>query len=66
MKEIIFQLNTALVLVLGDLPDRAKLTVDFALDYWIKKGFPAGKIALGLATYGRAFKYAIFSLVCIF
>jgi len=40
----------------GKLPDREKLTVGFALDYWIKKGFPANKIALGLATYGRAFR----------
>ena len=40
----------------GELPDREKLTVAYALDYWIKKGFPAGKIALGLATYGRAFR----------
>merc|ERR1712033_115779 len=40
----------------GQLPDREKLTVAYALDYWIKKGFPAGKIALGLATYGRAFR----------
>jgi len=40
----------------GSLPDRDKLTVAYALDYWINKGFPAGKIALGLATYGRAFR----------
>ena len=32
-----------------------KLTVPFAVQYWIDKGFPANKIALGLATYGRAF-----------
>ncbi|KAL9987523.1 hypothetical protein ACROYT_G001847 [Oculina patagonica] len=32
-----------------------KLTVPFAAQYWIDKGFPANKIALGLATYGRAF-----------
>jgi len=32
-----------------------KLTVPFAVQYWIDKGFPAEKIALGMATYGRAF-----------
>ena len=32
------------------------LTVPFAVQYWIDKGFPANKIALGLATYGRAFR----------
>ena len=32
-----------------------KLTVPFAVQYWIDKGFPANKIALGLATYGRVF-----------
>ena len=32
-----------------------KLTVPFAAQYWIDKGFPANKIALGMATYGRAF-----------
>ena len=32
-----------------------KLTVPFAAQYWIEKGFPASKIALGMATYGRAF-----------
>ena len=25
------------------------------MDHWIKRGFPAKKIALGLGTYGRAF-----------
>merc|ERR1712226_1016974 len=40
----------------GKSDAREKLTVTFALDYWIKKGFPAHKIALGLATYGRAFR----------
>ena len=32
-----------------------KMTVPFAVQYWIDKGFPANKIALGLAPYGRAF-----------
>ena len=32
-----------------------KLTVPYAVQYWIDKGFPANKIALGMATYGRAF-----------
>ena len=32
------------------------LTVSYSLQYWIDKGFPANKIALGLGTYGRAFK----------
>ena len=36
--------------------DREKLTVTYALDYWIDNGFPAYKIALGLATYGRTFR----------
>jgi len=40
----------------GQSDDRDKFTVPFALNYWIKKGFPANKIALGLATYGRAFR----------
>ena len=37
-------------------PDQyKKFNVPFALQYWIQKGFPPNKIALGLATYGRAF-----------
>ena len=40
----------------GETEDRDKLTVPYALDFWINKGFPANKIALGLATYGRAFR----------
>ena len=35
-----------------------KLTVTYAVDYWMKGGMPARKIALGMATYGRAFKLA--------
>lgn len=50
------QKSTIFILLLGKSDDRDKLTVSFALDYWIKKGFPAHKIALGLATYGRAFR----------
>ncbi|XP_028402554.1 chitotriosidase-1-like isoform X2 [Dendronephthya gigantea] len=33
-----------------------KLTVRYAVEHWMKKGMPAQKIALGMATYGRAFK----------
>ena len=32
-----------------------KLTVPYAVDYWLKGGMPAKKIALGMGTYGRAF-----------
>ena len=28
------------------------------MDYWIKKGMPSEKIALGMAFYGRSFKLA--------
>ena len=34
------------------------LTVPFALDYWMKLGAPAKKLALGLGTYGRTFTIA--------
>jgi len=43
---------------LGNTDNREKLTVPFAVDYWINGGFPASKIALGMGTYGRAFKLA--------
>lgn len=33
-----------------------KLNVPFAAQYWIDNGFPAEKIALGMGTYGRAFR----------
>ena len=33
-----------------------KLTVSYAVNHWIRKGMPPSKIALGMATYGRAFK----------
>ncbi|XP_032235662.2 chitotriosidase-1 [Nematostella vectensis] len=39
-------------------PPGEELTVSFAAQYWIDKGAPASKIALGLGTYGRAFKLA--------
>ena len=32
------------------------LNVDFAVHYWIEKGFNKSKINLGLATYGRSFE----------
>ena len=35
-----------------------RLTVNYAVEYWMKGGMPARKIALGMATYGRAFKLA--------
>ena len=40
----------------GDAPKRKEYTVPYALNLWIEKGFPAHKIALGLATYGRSFR----------
>jgi len=42
----------------ADQEDRGKLTVPFAVDYWIKKGFPPKKIAVGLALYARGFLLA--------
>ena len=33
-----------------------KLTVTYAVDYWVKHGMPPSKIALGMAIYGQAFK----------
>ena len=35
-----------------------KLTVTFAVDYWMKLGAPAKKLALGMGTYGRTFTLA--------
>jgi len=37
-------------------PPDDKLTVSYAVQYWMDKGMPCQKIALGLGTYGRAFK----------
>ena len=42
--------------ILGTTDFRAEFTVPYVVDYWIKGGFPAKKIALGMATYGRAFR----------
>ncbi|XP_065660309.1 chitinase-3-like protein 1 isoform X2 [Hydra vulgaris] len=36
-------------------PNRKEFTIPYAVDHWIKRGFPAKKIALGMGTYGRAF-----------
>ena len=35
-----------------------KLTLPFAIWYWMNNGMPTNKIVLGLATYGRAFGLA--------
>ena len=43
--------HSALEGIMGD-----KLTVTYAVDYWVKHGMPPSKIALGMGTYGRAFK----------
>jgi len=48
--------HTAMASDGGASPDRDTFTVPYALEHWIKKGFPPNKIALGLATYGRAFR----------
>ena len=40
----------------GTTDFRAEFTVPYAVDYWIKGGFPAEKIALGMGIYGRAFR----------
>jgi len=37
-------------------PSGDTLTVSYAVQYWLDKGMPCKKIALGLGTYGRAFK----------
>ncbi|XP_078370863.1 chitinase-3-like protein 1 isoform X2 [Oculina patagonica] len=37
-------------------PPGDQLTVSYAVQYWMDKGMPCKKIALGLGTYGRAFK----------
>jgi chitinase len=37
-------------------PIQTTLNVDFAVRYWIEKGFPKEKIVLGLPTYGRSFE----------
>jgi len=47
--------NTPMASDGGETEDRDKITVPYALDYWLQKGFPAKKIALGLATYARGF-----------
>ncbi|RMZ99967.1 chitotriosidase-1 isoform X2 [Brachionus plicatilis] len=36
--------------------DASYLNVDWAVNYWLKSGFPKEKFVLGLATYGRPFK----------
>ena len=40
---------------LGKSPKRKEYTVVYAVEHWIRKGFPPNKITLGLATYGRSF-----------
>ena len=45
--------HTAMVHITSETDD---LSVPYAAQYWIDKGFPANKIALGMATYGRAFR----------
>ena len=51
----IFKLAFTSFIYSGNTDDREKLTVPYAVDYWINGGFPAHKIALGMGTYGRAF-----------
>lgn len=42
--------------------DQAILNIDFTLNYYIQNGYPANKINLGLATYGRSFTLFLNSL----
>ena len=35
--------------------EQAILNVDFTINYYIKLGFPADKIMLGIGAYGRSF-----------
>lgn len=41
---------------LGPGDFRKEYTVRYAINAWLRGGFPANKIALGLATYGRPFR----------
>ncbi|XP_074078512.1 chitotriosidase-1 isoform X2 [Macrotis lagotis] len=35
--------------------EAAEANVDFAVNYWLKKGAPSNKVILGMPTYGRSF-----------
>ncbi|CAF1153768.1 unnamed protein product, partial [Brachionus calyciflorus] len=40
----------------SEIGDASYLNVDWAVNYWLQRGFPKEKFVLGLATYGRPFK----------
>ncbi|XP_003792386.1 chitotriosidase-1 [Otolemur garnettii] len=42
----------------GESGAAAKLNVDAAVQYWLKRGTPADKLILGMPTYGRSFTLA--------
>lgn len=42
--------------------EQAILNIDFTLNYYIQNGYPANKINLGLATYGRSFTLFVNSI----
>ena len=40
----------------NQMGNQSFFNVDWAVNYWIKNGFPREKLVLGLAAYGRVFK----------
>lgn len=50
--------NAALYPRKNESPDQAKLSVSWAVNFWLAQGCPKEKLLVGLSLYGRSFTHS--------